>query len=195
MVAAVNCSNLQRNQVHSKMHPPIETGENLSLAKTLMPETHLNNPSSSWQRQPRSFTVHLPKRGWVETKCKTVLAADTACSAQLPKARQWTQGRGAIRKHANCILFNLHVHFVFAFKQLLQVFVCWAEITLQAVVSVSRLAVWHVSMKVLDLVLLSEKLLRIRLQELLKSLSLSLTKMQRKTRHGANQGKKGKKST
>lgn len=52
-----------------------------------------------------------------------------------------------------------------------------------------------VSMKVLDFVLHSEELLGIRLQELLKPLSLSLTKMQRKTRHGADQGKKVKKST
>lgn len=52
-----------------------------------------------------------------------------------------------------------------------------------------------VSVKVLDFLLHSEKLLRIRLQELLKSLSLSLPKMQNKTRHGASQGKKVKKST
>lgn len=132
-----------------------------------------------------------PKRGRVWTKCK-VLAADTACSAQLPKARQWTQGRGARRKHANCILFNLHVHFlVFSLKQLLQVLVCWAEMPHEAVVSVSRLAVWQCPWRCWTLGDTQRSCSKIKLQELLKSLSLSLTKMQRKTGHGASQGEEG----
>lgn len=37
----------EKSSIHDKMHHPRETGENLSLARTLMPETH-PNLSSSW---------------------------------------------------------------------------------------------------------------------------------------------------
>lgn len=123
-----------------------------------------------------------------------MLAADTACSAQLPKASRELKEEVPWGNMLIAFSLILHVHFLvfyfFSFKQLLQVLVCWAETPRQAVVSVSRLAVW-LSMKVLDFALHSEKLLRTRLQELLKSLRLSLTKMQKENQTWCNSGEEG----